>query len=124
MAPKANNKWSDVQMAIAAISMTSVIAFWNMFAGPDKVKADEKAAEQALIVPPTTVPTTTPEPEPTLAITMPPVGYKILFGGVAPQPQVIVKRKQGGGGNKNNEEDNGGGGGGAPSQPPASTGSS
>jgi len=124
MAPKANNKWSDVQLAIAAISMTSVIAFWNMFAGPDKVKADGKAAEQALIVPPTIVPAT-PEPEPTPVITMPPVGYKIMFGGVAPQPQVIVKRKQGGGGNKNNNEDNGGGGGGgAPAQPPASTGSS
>ena len=46
MAPKPNsNKWSDIQLAIAAISMTSVIAFWNMFAGPDKVKADQKAAE-------------------------------------------------------------------------------
>lgn len=110
MASKPNaNKWSDVQMAIAAISVTSVIAFWNMFAGVDKTRADEKAVveQQAALLPTATVVIETSSPTP--VPTMPPTGYKILFGGVAPQPQVIVVRKPGGG----NNEDNGGNGGGS-----------
>jgi len=124
MPPKTNaNKWSDVQLAIAAISMTAVIAFWNTFAGPDKVKAEDKAAadQQALLLP-----TVTPAPiieEPTPLVTMPPTGYTILFGGAAPKPQVIVvaKPKNNGGGGGNN---NGGGGGSAASQPAVTTNSS
>lgn len=120
MAPKPNsNKWSDVQLAIAAISMTAVVAFWNMFAGSDKTNADEKAAaeQQALLVPTLTpVIVATPMPE----VTMPPVGYTILFGGAAPKPQVIVVRQPNGG---NNNSD--GGGNSAPAnQPAASTSSS
>lgn len=110
MASKPNaNKWSDVQMAIAAISVTSAIAFWNMFAGADKTKADEKALveQQAALLPTATETAIVEMPLPTPVATMPPAGYKILFGGVAPQPQVIVVRKPGGG----NNEDNGGNGG-------------
>lgn len=121
MTPKTNtNKWSDVQLAIAAIAMTAVIAFWNMFAGPDKTKAEEKsAAEQQALLITTIMPTEIVEPV-APAPTMPPKGYKILFGGIAPQPQVIVVRqpKNGGGGG-------GGNGGSAPaSQPSTSTSSS
>ncbi len=105
MAPNrpAPRKWTDIQMAIAAIAMTSVLAFWNMFAGPDKEKAAEKAAaqQQAALIP-AAVFTSAPTPMPTV----PPVGFTILFGGVAPQPQVIVQSGGGGGGN-------GGGGGGS-----------
>lgn len=121
MAPKANgNKWSDIQLAIAAISMTAVIAFWNMFAGPDKSKADEKAAaEQQAVLIPTVTPTAFVEP-PMPEITMPPVGYTILFGGAAPQPQVIVVNKPKGGGG----EDTGNGGGSSVNQPSAPTTSS
>ena len=126
MAPKTNtNKWSDIQLAIAAISMTSVIAFWNMFAGPDKAKADENAiAEQQALLLPTV--TSTPIVEPTSpAVTMPPIGYTILFGGKAPQPQVVVVQKpKGGGGGGNADSGNGGGGGGPVSQPSTSTSSS
>lgn len=114
MASKPNaNKWSDVQMAIAAISVTSAIAFWNMFAGADKIKADEKAIaeQQATLVPTATVIVETPPPTP--IPTMPPTGYKILFGGAAPQPQVIVVRKPGGGGGGNEDNGDNGGGGGA-----------
>ncbi len=115
------NKWSDIHLAIAAISMTSVIAFWNMFAGPDRVKADEKAlAEQQSAGMPTV--TSAPEiVEVPVAATMPPTGYTILFGGKAPQPQVIVvaqPKKNNGGGNS------GGGNGSSASQPTTSTGSS
>lgn len=123
MAPKIN-KWSDIQLVIAAISMTSVIAFWNMFAGPDKAKADQKAAaEQQGSLIPTVTPTAIVEPAAPV-VTMPPIGYTILFGGKAPQPQVIViqKPKGGGGGGGGNQD---AGGGGAPaSQPSTSTGSS
>lgn len=127
MAPKANgNKWSDIQLAIAAISMTSVIAFWNMFAGPDKAKADEKAAaeQQALLIP--TITPTVIEETPMPEVTMPPVGYTILFGGAAPQPQVIVVNKPKGGDGGGGEDPGGGGGGNsAPaSQPSTSTSSS
>ncbi len=122
MAPKPNsNKWSDVQLAIAAISMTSVIAFWNMFAGPDKAKADEKAMaeQQALLIPTSTsIIVETPVPE----VTMPPVGYTILFGGAAPKPQVIVVRQPNGGGGGNNNAD--GGGNSAPANQPATSTSS
>jgi hypothetical protein len=122
MAAKPNsNKWSDIQLAIAAVSMTAVIAFWNMFAGPDRTKADEKAAaeQQALLVPTVnTISVEAPVPE----VAMPPLGYTILFGGAAPQPQVIVVRQPNGGGNNNA---NSGGGNAAPaSQPAASTSSS
>lgn len=124
MAPKPNtNKWSDIQLAIAAISMTSVIAFWNMFAGPDKAQADKKAVEQqAAIIPPTVTPIVA---EPTApVVTMPPVGYTILFGGKAPQPQVIVVQKPKGGGGGNADSGGGGGGGAPASQPSTSTSSS
>jgi hypothetical protein len=119
MPPKVNsNKWSDVQLAIAAISMTAVIAFWNMFAGPDKVQNNEKAeTEQQASVIPTVTPTAfveTPVPE----ITMPPLGYTILFGGVAPQPQVIVVKKPNGGEDPGNSE------GSSSNQPSAPTSSS
>lgn len=126
MAAKPNaNKWSDIQLAIAAISMTAVIAFWNMFAGPDKTKADEKtAAEQQALLIPTVIPTVVETPAP--VITMPPVGYTILFGGAAPQPQVIViqKPKGSGGGGNADSGDGGGGGGASASQPAVSTSSS
>ena len=90
-------KWTDVQLTIAAISMTSVLAFWNMFAGPDRSKADEKAvaAQQSAQAIPTTAIVSAPA---TPAPTMPPPGYTILFGGTAPQPQVIVMQSGGGGG--------------------------
>ncbi|GAB4572794.1 MAG: hypothetical protein Fur0017_25210 [Anaerolineales bacterium] len=124
MAPKANaNKWSDIQLAIAAISMTSVIAFWNIFAGPDKAKADDKAAAQQTLLIPTVTPTVIVEP-PAPEVTMPPIGYTILFGGKAPQPQVIVVQKPKGGGGGGGNEDSGGGGGAPASQPSTSTSSS
>lgn len=122
MANKQASKWTDVQLAIAAIATTSVLAFWNMFAGVDKGKADQKAVEeqqQTLAIPTATIETPPPTPEPT----MPPIGYTILFGGEAPKPQVTVIRTNRGGGGGGNEN-NGGGGGGSASQPSTSTSSS
>jgi hypothetical protein len=102
MAPKPKpNKWVDIQFTIAAIAITSVLALWNMFAGPDKEKAAEKAAEQAAQMQSVTV-----APATIVVSTMPPLGSTTLFGGEAPKPQVIVVQNQGGGGG-------GGGGGGS-----------
>ncbi|HKJ38073.1 MAG TPA: hypothetical protein VJ972_04810 [Anaerolineales bacterium] len=94
------NKWADIQLTIAAIAITAVLALWNMFAGPDKEKAAEKAAEQAAQIPPVIV-----TQEPIVVSTMPPLGSVTLFGGEAPKPQVIVVQNKGNGG--------GGGGGGS-----------
>jgi len=111
MPPKQNsNKWSDLQLAIAAMAMTSVLALWNMFAGPDREKAENKVAEN---ISPT--PTIEVAPSPVVeAPTMPPLGYTILFGGQAPKKQVITVQSGGGGG----------GGGGNNSAPVTSTSSS
>jgi hypothetical protein len=92
------NKWLDIQMAIAAIAMTSVLTFWNMFAGPDREKAAEKEAarQQAQIVPTAAV------AAPSILPTVPPLGYTIVFGGAAPKPQVVVQSGGGGGGGGGN----------------------
>ncbi|RJP56039.1 MAG: hypothetical protein C4557_00310 [Anaerolineaceae bacterium] len=120
MANKQASKWTDAQLAIAAIATTSVLAFWNMFAGVDKGKADQQAAEeqQTVVIPTATIETPPPTPEPT----MPPIGYTILYGGEAPKPQVtVIRTNRGGGGGGGNEDD---GGGGSASQPSTSTSSS
>jgi len=106
MPPKStSNKWADMQLVIATIALTSVLALWNMFAGPDIEKVAEKVTEEQ----PTSPPTVASTPAPVAAPTLPPLGYTVLFGGEAPKPQVIVVQNQGGGGGNNN-----GGGGGAP----------
>ena len=56
----ANNKpapknWNDVQVAIATASMVTTLACWNMFAGPDRASALERAQEQATVDPATIV---------------------------------------------------------------------
>jgi hypothetical protein len=113
-------KWVDIQLVIATISMTAVLAFWNMFAGPEKEKAAAKAATEEQAKP---MPTATEIPIVVIPeATMPPPGYKILFGGEAPKPKVIIQTvKRGGGGGGGGGGDGGGGGGGNPT---TSTGSS
>jgi hypothetical protein len=126
MTPKTNsNKWTDVQLAIAAVSMTSVLAFWNMFAGPDRIKADEKAEldQQQIVLAPTATaivitPPATPMP------TMPPPGYTILFGGEAPKPQVIVVQQPSNNGGGGGNQDQGGNASAPASAPVTSSGSS
>lgn len=103
-APK---NWKDVQLALATASMVTTLACWNVFAGPDRVKADEKAQLQ-------------PSSDQTAQVLVPQTG-KVYFGGAEPQQQVVVvvqRRQQGGGGG-----DSGGGGGGGGSVAAADPGS-
>ena len=93
-APK---NWNDVQVAIATASMVTTLACWNMFAGPDRAEALERAQQQATVDPATTA---------SALIATPEVG-KIFFGGAEPQPVVVVLRP-----NQGNGGGGGGGGGG------------
>jgi len=96
--------WNDIQIVVATVSMAVTLAFWNMFAGPDRESAVKRAQEQAAIPP---QPAVTAAP---LAVNPPtPLGDgKILFGGSAPQTTIIVQSGSGGGGGGGGG--NGGGG--------------
>ena len=98
----APRNWNDIQVAIATISMAVTLAFWNMFAGPDRESAVKRAQEQAAVLPQQPAVAAAP------IVMAPPTALangKILFGGKAPRTQIIVQQSGGGGG--------GGGGGGA-----------
>jgi len=92
MASKTNSRnWNDAQMAIVAIALVLTLTLWNLFAGPDRVKADSNQnapSAQTMETSPVAI-----LPNPT----------KILLGGAAPNQYVVVPKKQ---------RRNGGGGGG------------
>ena len=104
----APRNWNDIQVVIATISMAVTLAFWNLFAGPDRVSALKRAQEQAEIPPQPAV-----TDAPIVVVQPTPLGDgEILFGGNAPQTQVIVRNNGGGGGGGGgNGGGNGGGGG-------------
>lgn len=105
-APK---NWNDVQVAIATVSMVTTLAAWNLFAGPDRASALERAQEQATSDPLATA-------NAVIAAPATPQSGKIYFGGVEPKQIVVVVQKQrrsgGSGGDSSGGGDNGGGGGG------------
>ena len=120
--------WSEIQLAITAISITATLGLWNLFSTPNKTVA-------AQVAPPDPTPTEPPAPteaaQPTAAATalsLRPV--KIIFGGKAPQQQVIQVAAAEPKKRKNNDGGGGGGGNPAPSNPnpqpsnPPNTGSS
>ena len=116
MAPKAKRSWFDIQIVIMTISMAVVLALWNLFAGPDREAAAQKAAEEfanqqnQLAQQPEPVvvsPALSPQPVPA-AVEAPQPGEKIMLGGAAPQTRIVIQRGSKGGGG-------GGGGGGATS---------
>jgi len=88
--------WSDVQMAITAISITATLGMWSMFSGPERAKALAKAQEEAdANVPP--APTDVVDAsEPTqLVVEVVPttVGFtplKIIYGGTPPAPKPVT----------------------------------
>ena len=90
-------------MVISALSVTATLAMWNIFAATN----DQAEKKQVVEAPPE--PTAVVEALPTP--TQPAFTGKILLGGEAPKPRVVVvqaKAKNNGGNNNN-----GGGGGGA-----------
>lgn len=92
MAGKPNSRnWNDAQMVIVAIALVLTLTLWNLFAGPDRVKADNN--QNAPIA-------QTMEASPVAILPSP---TKILLGGAAPNQYVFVPQKQ---------RRNGGGGGG------------
>ncbi len=114
-----NNKpapknWNDIQVAIATASMVTTLACWNMFAGPDRASALERAKEQAMVEP---VIVTSASATPALQV------GKIFFGGAEPQQIVVVAQQShnnsggGSGGNGSGGASNPGSGG-APVAPP------
>ena len=112
MTSKPNSRnWNDVQMAITAIALVTTLSLWNLFAGPDRVKAVENQnAQTAPVTEEVTLVAITPTLEP----------VKIMLGGAAPsapsqsQPQASAppKPRGGGGGSSGGGGTTGGGGGG------------
>jgi hypothetical protein len=97
--------WNDIQIIITTSSMALTLAFWNLFAGPDRETAMKRAQEQAALPPPQPAATEAPvvvEVQPILptpqSVTTLPGNGPILLGGSAPQTQIIVQARGGGGG--------------------------
>jgi len=97
----APRNWNDIQIVIATGSMAFTLAFWNLFAGPDREAAVKRAQEQAALPPaqPTQTAASAFEVQPTSTLqgTTLQGNGPILLGGSAPQTQIIVRT--GGGGN-------------------------
>lgn len=104
----APRNWNDIQVAIATIAMAFTLVFWNLFAGPDREfaikRAQEQAAqdqaerervaqEQAAQAQTSQTATTTTVAQPAAQTSGP-----ILFGGAAPQTQIVVSSGRSGGG--------------------------
>ena len=88
MAPNTPNKpasrnWNDIQMFLAALAMALTLGLWNLFAGPDRALAKEKA--QPVSQPPQPI-----SEQPTVAAPTALPQVKIYLGGVAPQTQITV----------------------------------
>ena len=79
-----SRNWSDIQLVIATGSMALTLAFWNLFAGPDRETALKRAQEQAALPPPQPQ-TAAPVVQPTLESTTLQGNGPILLGGSAPQ---------------------------------------
>lgn len=98
-------------MIIATTSMAATVGLWNLFAGPDRAgaieRAEQEAADKAQVeLAPTPMPVESVAP----AVE---AGGVLLLGGAAPQSQIIVQSGGGGGGRRGGGEGGGGGGGGA-----------
>jgi hypothetical protein len=95
----ASRKWNDIQIVIATVSMALTLAFWNLFAGPDRETAVKRAQERAALPPPQPAEITAPV-QPTAQSTTLQGNGPILLGGSAPQTQIIIQSggRNGGGG--------------------------
>jgi hypothetical protein len=98
----ASRNWKDIQMVMAAMTMTLTLGLWNVFARQDLAKAGENGSQPGL----------TPAAEVPPAVMASPTAagpIKILLGGQAPQTKVIQQPGARRGG-RNNGGSGGGGG--------------
>ncbi len=81
-----SKNWADVQLIFSSLAVALMLGLWGLFASRERVKAG--AAGIVL----------TPEPVVTAPQPMLLPGQKLLLGGSAPQPQVVVRttRRRGG----------------------------
>jgi hypothetical protein len=86
-----SNTLDDVKMLIVAGAVTLTLGLWNVFAAIGR----EDIAQPAYVL---TEPATMPEPALSQDNATPDFTGTILFGGVAPQPRVVVRSGGGGGG--------------------------
>ena len=86
MAKPKKNSFEDVKMLIATLSISMTLVFWHLFSASD-VSAEEQVAVANIPQASATVELVAITNEPTPTFT-----GKILLGGKAPQPQVIVQR--------------------------------
>lgn len=85
--PKKNN-FEDVKMLIATLSITMTLVFWHLFSA-SAASAQEQVAVANLPQAAATLDPVAVALEPTPAPTF---TGKILLGGQAPQPKVVVQR--------------------------------
>ena len=82
-------KWDDVKMVVAAAAVTATLALWNFFASADFQTKAIQPPEQVSSVP---VEKAAEQPvELAVAPTPTPLAGKILMGGTAPQPRVVIQ---------------------------------
>jgi hypothetical protein len=86
-----SNTWDDVKMLIVAGAVTLTLGLWNVFAGYSR-------EEIAQSVDATPDPIVVSDPGSGQNNPAPDFVGRILFGGAAPQPRVIVRSNGGGGG--------------------------
>lgn len=106
MAKPNKNNFEDIKMLIATLSITMTFVFWHLFS------STASAQEQVAVA---NIPQASMGVEPVTttsqAATSPGFTGKILLGGQAPQPQVVVQRAKPSGNNNGNAGNNNGGGG-------------
>ena len=113
MSKPQKNNYEDIKMLIATLSITMTFVFWHLFSSTASAQEQVAVAnipQASMSVEPIT--TTSQES------TSPEFTGKILLGGQAPQPKVVVQRAKpaGNNNNNNNNNNNGGGGGGGVTQ--------
>lgn len=88
MSKSKKNNFEDVKMLIATLSITMTLVFWHLFSA--------SATPPEKQVPIANIPQSSVTLAPVATLSAPTVAPtftgKILFGGEAPQPQVIVQR--------------------------------
>ena len=114
-------KWTEIQMSIAAISVTATLGLWNLFSIPSQTAAPSQAEPTSAPTDPSaSTETAAADPVPTTLAFKP---IKVIYGGTIPVQQQVIqvapavsakKAKSGGGGQ----------GGQVQATPPPHTGSS